>query len=85
MKNGALAESYEYDSLGQLIRANNVAANYTILYRYDKAGNIVSSERFDYADASSFFNNIEEKIERYNTQDSYELDQVHVNTYNEDI
>ena len=53
-KNGVLAESYEYDSLGQLIREDNVAEDYTVLYVYDKAGNIASKEQFVYSTAPTW-------------------------------
>ena len=43
---GIPVESYEYDSLGQLIREDNVLEDYTILYSYDQAGNLTSKEQF---------------------------------------
>ncbi len=52
-KNGVLAESYEYDSLGQLTRADNVAADSTVFYEYDKAGNIRYSFVFEYTSEST--------------------------------
>ncbi len=50
---GILIESYEYDSLGQLIRENNVFEDYTKLYEYDKAGNIRYTSIMPYKSTSS--------------------------------
>ena len=50
---GILIESYEYDSLGQLIRENNVFEDYTKLYEYDKAGNIRYTSVMPYTSATS--------------------------------
>ena len=52
-KNGVLAEAYEYDALGQLTRADNVAANSTVFYEYDKAGNIRYNFVFEYTSEST--------------------------------
>ena len=35
---------YEYDDLGQLVRHDDVAADRTVVYTYDNAGNILSEE-----------------------------------------
>ena len=37
---------YIYDDLGQLIREDNTAKNYTYVYTYDNAGNILSHTRY---------------------------------------
>ena len=42
------ANTYEYDSAGQLIRENNMWANKTWVWIYDNAGNIVRKEEYDY-------------------------------------
>jgi len=47
-QNGTVIESYEYDSLGQLTRANNLADNTSMFYQYDKAGNILYKFKFAY-------------------------------------
>ena len=47
-ENGVLKESYVYDSLGQLIRENNVDNNATIVYNYDNGGNIISKTAYPY-------------------------------------
>lgn len=39
--NGNLINSYEYDYLGQVIRANIKDINQTLMYKYDAGGNIV--------------------------------------------
>ena len=48
-KNGSLVCSYEYDALGQLTRENNAAANFSVLYGYDKSGNITWRSEFPYS------------------------------------
>ena len=48
-ENGELKLSYEYDSLGQLIRENNLYAGKTYTYTYDNAGNILESKEYVYS------------------------------------
>ena len=48
-KNGVLQYSYAYDDLGQLTRENNLPANRTYLYSYDKDGNILSKTECYYS------------------------------------
>ena len=43
-----LQYSYAYDDLGQLTRENNLPANRTYLYSYDKDGNILSKTECSY-------------------------------------
>ena len=40
--------TYEYDSLGQLLRENNFAGNFTHVWEYDRAGNIKSRKEYAY-------------------------------------
>ena len=40
--------TYEYDSLGQLIRVNDPAEGTTRMYRYDLGGNMVSHAKYAY-------------------------------------
>ena len=47
-ENGTLKESYEYDSLNQMVRENNLDNNKTILYTYDKSGNIREKKIYAY-------------------------------------
>lgn len=47
-KNGALAESYVYDGLNQLVRENSVTQNKTVVYEYDNRGNITSKKTYAY-------------------------------------
>lgn len=48
-ENGILRLSYEYDSLGQLVRENNAYANKTYKYFYDNAGNILAVREYEYS------------------------------------
>ncbi|MBR5285489.1 MAG: RHS repeat-associated core domain-containing protein [Clostridia bacterium] len=50
---GIPIEHYEYDALGQLIRADSLEANSTVLYQYDKAGNIRYTSVMPYTSAPS--------------------------------
>ena len=43
-----LQYSYAYDDLGQLTRENNLPANRTYLYSYDKDGNMLSKTECSY-------------------------------------
>ena len=43
-----LQYSYAYDDLGQLTRENNLPANRTYLYSYDKDGNILLKTECNY-------------------------------------
>ena len=47
-KDGVLQYSYAYDDLGQLTRENNLPANRTYLYSYDKDGNMLSKTECSY-------------------------------------
>ena len=47
-KNDAIMESYQYDSLNQLVRHNSVTQNKTYTYTYDKGGNITSKVEHAY-------------------------------------
>lgn len=47
-ENGTLKESYEYDSLNQMVRENNLDKNITVIYNYDNAGNIQSKTTYPY-------------------------------------
>ena len=48
-ENGELKLSYEYDSLGQLVRENNLYAGKSYTYTYDNAGNILESKEYVYS------------------------------------
>ncbi len=52
-KNGVLQYSYAYDDLGQLTRENNLPANRTYLYSYDKDGNILSKTECNYTTSNT--------------------------------
>ena len=45
-KNGIIQNKYYYDTLGQLIREDNRAANKTCVYEYDRAGNITVKKQY---------------------------------------
>ena len=47
-ENNVLKLSYEYDSLGQLVRENNAYANKTWVYTYDLSGNITARKEYAY-------------------------------------
>jgi RHS repeat-associated protein len=47
-ENGAVIQSYVYDSWGQLIRENDARANKTYVYNYDSFGNLLSKNTYDY-------------------------------------
>lgn len=47
-ENSELRSSYEYDSLNQLVRENNAAANRTYVYDYDNYGNIIAVTEYDF-------------------------------------
>ena len=56
VENSSLLVSYQYDSLGQLIRENSVLLGKTIVYTYDAGGNLTSKKIYSYttsADVSS--------------------------------
>ena len=40
---------YEYDELNRLIREDNRLLNKTVIYKYDKAGNILLKKNYDYS------------------------------------
>ena len=40
---------YEYDELSRLIREDNRLLNKTVIYKYDKAGNIILKKNYDYS------------------------------------
>ena len=44
---------YYYDELGQLTREDNSALNKTIVYTYDKGGNILSKENYNYTNTTA--------------------------------
>ena len=48
-ENGELKLSYEYDSLGQLVRENNLYAGKSYTYIYDNAGNVLESKIYVYS------------------------------------
>ena len=48
LKDGEEILSYEYDSLGQLLRENNKELDTTLIYTYDLGGNITSTSRYAY-------------------------------------
>ena len=48
-----LQYSYAYDDLGQLTRENNLPANRTYLYTYDKDGNILSKTECNYTTSNT--------------------------------
>ena len=48
-----LQYSYAYDDLGQLTRENNLPANRTYLYSYDKDGNILSKTECNYTTSNT--------------------------------
>ena len=52
-KNGVLQYSYAYDDLGQLTRENNLPANRTYLYSYDKDWNILSKTECNYTTSNT--------------------------------
>ncbi len=48
MFGGVLKYSYTYDNLNRLLRENNAVANYTFVYTYDDAGNILTKKTYAY-------------------------------------
>ena len=48
MTDGSYITSYGYDRMGQLIRANDQAADETWVYEYDYGGNIVYKQLYNY-------------------------------------
>lgn len=56
-EDGVLKLSYEYDALNQLTRENNAYANTTVLYIYDKSGNITAKSQFAYTTSAVAFVN----------------------------
>ena len=47
-KNGVLQETYHYDGLNQLVRADSAAQNKSFVYTYDAGGNILSVKEYAY-------------------------------------
>ena len=47
-KNGVLQETYHYDGLNQLVRADSAAQNKSFVYAYDAGGNILSVKEYAY-------------------------------------
>ena len=47
-KNGVLQETYHYDVLNQLVRADSAAQNKSFVYAYDAGGNILSVKEYAY-------------------------------------
>ena len=47
-KNGTLQETYHYDGLNQLVRADSAAQNKSFTYTYDAGGNILSVKEYAY-------------------------------------
>ena len=47
-----LKQSYEYDSLNQLVRENNADSGKTYVYEYDSNGNILSKKTYSYTTGS---------------------------------
>ena len=47
-KNGVLQETYHYDGLNQLVRADSAAQNKSFTYAYDAGGNILSVKEYAY-------------------------------------
>ena len=47
-KNGVLQETYHYDVLNQLVRADSAAQNKSFVYTYDAGGNILSVKEYAY-------------------------------------
>ena len=45
-KNGVLQETYHYDVLNQLVRADSAAQNKSFVYAYDAGGNILSVKEY---------------------------------------
>lgn len=45
-KDGVVAETYEYDSLGQLVREDSLEKGTTTINEYDLDGNVISSTKF---------------------------------------
>ena len=48
VSDGTYTTTYAYDSLGQLLRENNQAGNFTHVWEYDRAGNILSRKEYAY-------------------------------------
>jgi YD repeat-containing protein len=51
--NNEIQNKYYYDDLGQLIREDNKAGNYTLLIKYDEAGNILGKSYIDFTTSST--------------------------------
>lgn len=47
-KNGVLQETYHYDGLNQLVRADSAAQGKSFVYAYDAGGNILSVKEYAY-------------------------------------
>ena len=47
-KNGVLQETYHYDGLNQLVRADSAAQGKSFVYTYDAGGNILSVKEYAY-------------------------------------
>lgn len=52
-RNGIITNKYTYDEVGQLIREDDLLTSQSIIYTYDKGGNIVNKEVFQYGDSLS--------------------------------
>ncbi len=71
-ENGKEMANYEYDSLGQLFRENSVYANKTVVYNYDKSGNILKANEYEYT-TGDLGKVISEKTYSYNNTDWKDL------------
>lgn len=48
LENGIKKVDYKFDGLGQLLRENNMNLGKTVLYTYDKAGNVLKVDEYAY-------------------------------------
>ena len=67
LKGGAEYKSYEYDLYGQLTRENNKGMNKSVIWEYDKLGNIKVSKTYAYGTATPLQNETEVVIYNYGT------------------
>ena len=68
-RNGIITNKYTYDEIGQLIREDDLLTSQSIVYIYDKGGNIVNKEVCQYGEQFSKTNSISYKYEDDNWRD----------------
>lgn len=68
-RNGIITNKYTYDEIGQLIREDDLLTSQSIVYTYDKGGNIVNKEVCQYGDSLSKTTSVAYKYEDENWRD----------------